>query len=78
MNFSVLEFFNALLFTFGKMNIERIGLKWVYGQDEHNLTNPIWHMRWHKMENKLYVHPEKCFVESTKISIGPYLNEKLC
>ena len=25
-----------------------------------------------------YVHPEKCFVESTKISIGPYLNEKLC
>ena len=22
-------------------------------------------------------HPEKCFVESTKISIGPYLNEKL-
>ena len=24
------------------------------------------------------LHPEKCFVESTKISIGPYLNEKLC
>ena len=23
-------------------------------------------------------HPEKCFVESTKISIDPYLNEKLC
>ena len=25
-----------------------------------------------------FTHPEKCFVESTKISIGPYLNEKLC
>ena len=25
-----------------------------------------------------YIHTEKCFVESTKISIGPYLNEKLC
>ena len=25
-----------------------------------------------------YLHPEKCFVESTKISIDPYLNEKLC
>ena len=25
-----------------------------------------------------YIHPEKCFVESTKISIDPYLNEKLC
>ena len=24
------------------------------------------------------LHPEKCFVESTKISIDPYLNEKLC
>ena len=24
------------------------------------------------------VHPEKCFVESTKVSIDPYLNEKLC
>ena len=24
------------------------------------------------------IHPEKCFVESTKISIDPYLNEKIC
>ena len=27
---------------------------------------------------KAELHPEKCFVESTKISIDPYLNEKLC
>ena len=27
---------------------------------------------------KIKQHPEKCFVESTKISIDPYLNEKLC
>ena len=26
----------------------------------------------------MVVHPEKCFVESTKISINPYLNEKPC
>ena len=24
------------------------------------------------------LRPEKCYVESTKISIGPFLNEKLC
>ena len=31
-----------------------------------------------KKSGFLSIHPEKCFVESTKISIGPYLNEKLC
>ena len=38
----------------------------------------IQHAKTEKKKKYKTVHPEKCFVESTKISIGPYLNEKLC
>ena len=27
---------------------------------------------------KSHLHPEKCFIELTKISIDPYLKEKIC
>ena len=34
--------------------------------------------KWAILKHSDILYPEKCFVESTKISIGPYLNEKLC
>ena len=43
-----------------------------YGYDDKN----YFHQKFRVLNNekKMHAHPEKCFVESTKISIDPYLN----